>query len=216
LYNKKIKYFVNVALLILFIASCKDAKDPFVIINTKLKLDRENDFKKDLPRVYNDSNVYWPFIRKRRNIIRLPDIENGSDKFQIRIWQETGKGELVLLIIHEDNGWSAKSYIYEATSVRGLNNLDSFIVKTISLGKPKSGWSEFLKKLIDLGILELRDETTIPGYYKSTDQRIISVEIAAKKYYRYYQLSDVNYFANKVEEARKMIKILELIKLEFR
>ena len=181
LYNKKIKYFVNVALLILFIASCKDAKDPFVIINTKLKLDRENDFKKDLPRVYNDSNVYWPFIRKRRNIIRLPDIENGSDKFQIRIWQETGKGELVLLIIHEDNGWSAKSYIYEATSVRGLNNLDSFIVKTISLGKPKSGWSEFLKKLIDLGILELRDETTIPGYYKSTDQRIISVEIAAKK-----------------------------------
>lgn len=141
LYNKKIKYFVNVALLILFIASCKDAKDPFVIINTKLKLDRENDFKKDLPRVYNDSNVYWPFIRKRRNIIRLPDIENGSDKFQIRIWQETGKGELVLLIIHEDNGWSAKSYIYEATSVRGLNNLDSFIVKTISpvflAGSPK-------------------------------------------------------------------------------
>jgi hypothetical protein len=54
------KYFVNVALLILFIASAKDAKDPFVIINTKLKLDRENDFKKDLPRVYNDSNVYWP------------------------------------------------------------------------------------------------------------------------------------------------------------
>jgi hypothetical protein len=72
--------------------------------------------------------------KEKTNIIRLPDIENGSDKFQIRIWQETGKGELVLLIIHEDNGWSAKSYIYEATSVHGLNNLDSFIVKTISLG----------------------------------------------------------------------------------
>ncbi len=210
------KYLLNVALLILFIASCKNTKDPFVIINAKLKLDMENGFRKDLPGLYNDSTYYWPLIKKRRSILGLPDIENGSDKFQIRIWQEIGIGELVLLIIHEDNGWSAKSHIYEATSVHGLNNLDSFIVKTISLGKPKSGWSEFLNKLIDFGILELRDESTIPGYYKSTDQRIISVEIAAKKYYRYYQLSDVNYLANKVDEARKMVKILELIKLEFR
>lgn len=212
----KMRHIVSVGLLILFIASCNNAQDPLERINTKLKLDGESGFRKDLPELYNDSSAYWPFIKERRSkLIGLPVIENGSDQFQIRIWEETDSGETVLLITHEDSGWTAKSYIYEATSVHGLNNIDSFTVSMIYPGKPKSGWNEFLNKLIDIGILELKDESKIPGYSKSTDRRIISVEIASKNYYRYYQLSDVHYLANKIEEAGSMAKVLDLIELEF-
>lgn len=201
-------------LLIIVIASCKNSDTPFERISKKLKLDSVRGFRKDIPENYNDSIIYWYFIRKERNKIGLPSIENGSEVFQIRVWEEHDSEKMVLLLMYEDSTWNAKAYIYQGVSSDG-HNVDSLAVNIVPLGEPKSGWNEFLNKLIDKGILELKDESKIPGYFEATDQPIIAVEIASKNYYRYYQLPGAYDQPGTIKDAKSMVEILGLIKNDF-
>lgn len=69
--------------------------------------------------------------------------------------------------------------------------------------KPKSGWNDFLKKSIGLGILSLQDCGNIPGYsFGMGSAKTASFEIATGSIYRFYRMS-VRIISEK--ELRKQI-----------
>lgn len=201
-------------LLVACIVSCNKIENPIKRINKKLKIGRTEGLQKDLPKVYNDSSIYWRFVKRERSKYGLPSIENGSEVLQIRVWEELEWGKMVFLLKYQDNTWSSEDYIY-----RGLSDdhkIDSIAVTMFRPGVPKTGWNKFLNKLIDKGILDLRDESNIPGYFRdATDMAVIAVEIAAKNYYRYYQLPGLNFQPRNITDAKAMGEILDLIKNEF-
>ena len=209
------KWLRNWLLLAMVVASCKNEGDPLSRINSKIQDKNTGAFQKDLPKQYNDSSYYWKIIREMRSTTKLPSIENGSKEFQIRIWEDVDerRHHLLFLLLHDSNTWVAKGCIYKVTPLGvGKASLEGNL---ILLGEPKSGWIHFLSEILDKGIMDLRDESEIPGYRDATDLDVITVEIAAPKYYRYYELPGAYFQAKYVKDAKAMVDILELVKIEF-
>jgi len=93
--------------------------------------------------------------------------------------------------------------------------LDSLVANNLFLNVPKTGWNNFLNKILDYDILTLKDFRSIPGYFDATDLRMISVEIASDKYYEYYALPGAYIQPKNIIDARRIIEVLELIKKQF-
>lgn len=201
-------------ILLIYIASCGKMDDPINRINSKLKIDAAGGLRKDIPEAYNDSSAYWQYVRRETSRAGLSSIENGSEWIEIRVWEHLDWGRRVVVIRYMDSAWTAENYIYTLLP-SGRDDIDSVAVNIVRLGKPKNGWNGFMNKLIDKGILELKDESEIPGYSIRNEFLHTAVEIAAKNYYRYYSLPDAQDVANKIKEAKAMVEILDLIQDEF-
>lgn len=168
-----------------------------------------------MPSHYTNESISLDIFRKRISSLGLPSLENGKEGFQLRIWEDyvNNKGILIILDYSNDH-WVAKGFNYKAYSSDG-NWLDSLAGKEIFLGQPLSGWNNFMNTLLDDNILDLRDYTEIPGYFESTDMVGPSVEIAGRKYFRYYELPEPKHQSGKISDANCIVKILELIRKEF-
>lgn len=205
---------IVIFLLVVSFATCGRTEDPINRIINKLNIDGNSEFKKYLPKVYNDSSIYWQMVRKERNKIGLKSLENGSKDFEIRVWEELKWGRSFFILRYNDSIWTAEEYIYK-TLYKDGNDIDSIAINIVRLGEPKSGWNNFLNRIIDKGILDLKDYSNIPGYYLVTDLREVAVEIAAKNYYRFYQLPGPEDQPKNIKDAMAMSEILDIIKSEF-
>ena len=201
-------------LLVACIGSCNMTEDPINRINNKLKVSSTGGLQKNIPVAYNDSSASWLYVRRETDRVGLPSIENGSEWIEIRVWEHLDWGRKVFVIRYKDNTWTAEDYIYRAFSNGGVD-VDSIAIDTVRLGKPKAGWNEFMNKLIDKGILDLKDNSNIPGYVIENEFLYIAVEIAAKNYYRYYSLPSARELTSKIKEDKAMLEILDLIQNEF-
>jgi len=145
----------------------------------------------------------------------LPSLENGFPKFQLRIWEDfenlTGR---VIIIKNDYDNWSAELYTYKFLSNSAFRP-DSLSGQKLHLEEPRSGWNNFLNRLLDLKILSLPDFQSISNYDFGTDAGGVSIEIAKDKYYRFYEYPDPYFQQNKIPQAKKIVQILELIKKEF-
>ncbi|MCX6319304.1 MAG: hypothetical protein NTW29_18655 [Bacteroidetes bacterium] len=204
-------------LLLTCIESCMTSENPIDRINKKLKINDTGALRKDIPAAYNDSSASWQYVRRETSRVRLQSIENGNDWPEIRIWEDYDWGRMVFVIRYKDGTWKAEDYIYRmlASPAGSEDDVDLIVVDTVRLGKPKAGWNKFMNKLIDKGILELRDKLSIPGYYVESEFSYIAVEVAAKNYYRYYSLPNAREITTQVKEDKAMLEILELIAHEF-
>lgn len=207
------KYLILVLLSSCFV-SCFKNDDPINRINKKLKIDPTGDFRKDIPEAYNDSSASWLYVRRETNRAGLPSIENGSESIEIRIWEHLDWGRRVFIIRYKDSTWTAEDCIYRIVP-SGRDDIDSIAIDTSHLGNPKTGWNKFINKLIDKGILDLKDKSKIPGYSIQSEFLYLAVEIAAKNYYRYYSLPNARIQPSKTSDDKSMLEILDLIKKEF-
>jgi hypothetical protein len=147
--------------------------------------------------------------------MQIPSIKDGSDFFQIRVWNEVSNGNSVFILKYADSVWSAEGYTYHGGDIKSNADTIPIVIDTIALDKPVSGWNAFLNRLIDKGILEIEDESTIPGYPEATDLHVTSVEIAANRYWKYSALSAIQGSARRFPEAKKFLEIIQYIKDEF-
>jgi hypothetical protein len=132
----------------------------------------------------------------------LPD-----DDLEVRVW--TGFGVLGVdgfILRRSSNQWSA---IY----LNGMAERPPFPNSQIALEAPKSGWEPAWQRLVDAGIVTLPDASALGCDTRGKDGTSYVVEINMNKSYRTYSYHDPNY--SKCEEAKKMVKIRELIAHEF-
>ena len=166
--------------------------------------------KKGRPSSYyqNKSNV--------ENKLGLKSLENGFDSLQIRLWYGYAfKDSSQLVVLRNSNGkWTSELF----TLVYHLNeNGDALksISKEIITRDPKSGWGNFIDKVLKLQITTLPDMNKIKDYPDFADGDDIIIEAAAKKYYRIYSYKEPNQVQFKIKEAKNIERILELIENEF-
>lgn len=191
-------------------------EDPYDRINKKLKIDSKGGLKKDIPAAYNDSSASWQYVRRETSRAGLPSIEYGNESFEIRIWEHYDWGRMVFVISYKADTWNANGYIYRMLAgPGGRDAIDPIVVDTVRPGRPKSGWNGFMNKLIDKGILDLKDQSTIPGYVVGNEFLYIAVEVAAKNYYRYYSLPGARERTSRIKEDKAMLEILDLVENEF-
>lgn len=202
-------------IVFVFIESCSSTEDSITRINRVLNMDSSGNLRKDRPKVYSDSSALAYYLRRETTRAGLTSIENGSEAFEIRVWEHLDSGRLVFVFRYKENAWTADKRFYKGFSTNG-RDIDSVIVNKVGLGTPREGWDKFMNKLIDKGVLDLKDESEIPGYVTENEFLYIAVEIGAKKYYRYYSLPNARDQASKIKEDRAMLEILNLIENEFR
>ncbi len=76
------------------------------------------------------------------------------------------------------------------------------------------GWEKFVDSLIELEVLHLPDQESIPNLSIYYNRSTVNVEIATKTIYRIYSYSAPVRLAQDFEQAKKMVKIMKLIKTE--
>jgi len=192
----------------LLVISCSNSSDRR--IKNELLKSKSDTLIKDNPKSELDLLIFREWTRT----LGLISIENGSSDFEMRIWEDIKvfSGRVIIIRRHNEK-WVAEmfNYEYEATT---SSFPDSLSGEKKILSDPKSGWTNFLNKLLDLEILLLPDYTTFPNYLVATDEQFTRVEIARKNYYRAYEYPDP-YRRQGYTSAKKMVKILELLKKEF-
>lgn len=168
---------------------------------------------KDIPKFFDSDH----FKKIKNDILSkagLPDIENGFDSLQIRIWlgYVFKNQEQVLVLKKQDDGWSGE-FIDLFFNYSGKHKLDS-INKQVKDVRPISGWNEFITKLYQLDFLTLPDDSKISNYSSDADGDGVTVEIATKDKYRIYSYQSPGIREDSIPEAKKIENILQLIEDE--
>jgi len=182
--------------------SCKDENNPARRIT---ELNTADTFLFEFPnrRGVFDSSFYKNNLLTQKSL-GLQMLEKGFDSIQIRLWYGGAMvGQRLVILTNKNKKWNAEiSKII--TEVRpGFEdtlNVDFwdqyYLERTIEYKTPKSGWNNFIKKLFNLHILSLPDQENIEDFKEESimDGVGVTVEIATKKVYRLYNLSnpDIN------------------------
>ena len=180
-------------------------------------VDKEVDIKieKDIPiNKYGDSSWYYKRIHEvLLSRVHLPELRNGFDSLQIRVWYSGYKNDdMRILIIKKQKDWSAVMYrIQLFPEVDSIKSIKSEIITT----PPRSGWVNFLKELIDLEILTLPDYKSFNKYPDcTTSGEDVTVEIATINKYRIYSYPCVR--GNPSPVLDKINRIFSFINSEFK
>ena len=206
---------VTVSVICIFYSACHEKEAAIDRIVKVLANKTGDSSSRIMSEYYKEGSISLELFRRRVSSLHLPSLTEGKEGFQLRVWDDKFNNTgLVIILDYSGDQWSAKGFRYKAYSSDG-NWPDSLAGPEISLGQPLSGWDNFMNTLLDYKILELRDYTEIPGYFESTDMTGPSVEIAGHKYFRYYELPEPKYQSGKIDDAKSMLKILEIIKKEF-
>lgn len=202
-------------ILSLFFLSCTS---PIERIEKEVKISENEPVMRDIPVRMQEGGVTKELMTKYRRTLGLPSLEDGFYNFQLRIWEDLENPEYfagrIIIIMNVKGKWSAELYNYKYLTPDSSYTPDSLAGQKVSLKKPPSGWNNLLNKLLDLQILTLPDFESIPKYFSATDQKYVTIEIATEKYYRFYEYPDP-YIQKGISSAKKMVKILELVKKEF-
>jgi hypothetical protein len=114
----------------------------------------------------------------------LEQLVYGYDSMQIRIMLTFSLSRVAQLIIlsNHDNRWKAEVLDLESKAVSDTTS--RFYVTKRRDVMPQSGWPLFMKVLIDKGLTELPDYSTLPDYYYNTDEKTILIEYATAEFYK--------------------------------
>ncbi len=154
-------------------------------------------------------------ISQKRKQLNIESLETGFDSIQIRIWYEYSllkKRDLIILKFTQGE-WNGTFYSM-IVDWDPLKTTETILSKSVKNVKPKSGWNNFTKKLVDLKLTTLPNMRDIPGLSDTWDDgTTYAVEIAAGKKYRTYSYHEPEEFKD-YWQANKMLAILEIFSKE--
>ena len=143
--------------IILTISSCKNAV-PSTAISLKIESEisslKRDSLIQDIPKNYTIENPdILKIYRKWTKTLGLISIENGTDHFQIRIWEDLNfrKGKVTIIKLDDYNEWKAKQITYELETTK-TKFPDSMAKQSETIIKPKIGWNKFVDSLIQMKI----------------------------------------------------------------
>ncbi len=195
-------YFIQL-LSFLFSTSCNES----TTVNTHLVNfnNSTKQFKKEI-RIYPNGQLdhFYTSSKEKQKLLGLDSIENGFDELQLRIWYDVVNviEQKVVILTYSKEKWSGKLY---------------YIIKPSKQKDvvPKSGWTAFANKLLNLKILTLPDGGNLSECGAGGgDGSTYNIELATKKHYRYYGYSEPQDYRGKCWQASNMNKILILLSTE--
>ncbi len=175
-------------------------------------------FRKEIPTWKDgDTDLFYNLSQQKAAQLKLDVLQNGYDSLQIRIWYNYPFTTLrKLFIIKRANSvWSATSYRM-SVDWNPTNLTDSVMSKRKKTVSPKSGWADFVHKLLTLQIIQLPNMRDIPGLEDWwSDGENYNVEVSTKQLYRFYGYHLPEKFQDKYWQAKNMAEILKLVETEF-
>ena len=196
-YEDKIYMGVKIKILILTLlfSSCIEYK--------KTELSISNGYK---DKIFSE---YINPLTEKYDFVRLREKYYSGEDFEVRVWISTSQTD-GFIINHIDGYWSAiaikeidcKRFSYYPKD-KGYN------LGKINLHSPKSGWENTWQKLLEAGIVDLPNSNDV----SHIDGISYIVETNQNGKYRIYFYSNPN--VQKTEEARRVVKIGEIIADEF-
>jgi hypothetical protein len=196
-------------LTVLSFAACKGrtisstVDTPFV--------DTTKPFKKEIPN--GGADVFYTLAKTKQKQLGLDSLESGFDNLQIRIWYDYSlvKERKLVIITNKNSSWSATVYNLQ---VNWDGQTETILSKEVRNVIPKSGWSDFSKKLLSFKVLTLPNMYDIQGYGGGDDGRTYNVEVATKNQYRFYGYWKPQQYQDKFCQAKNMAEILKLLEQE--
>jgi hypothetical protein len=133
---------------------------------------------------FGDTTYKYYAMRDVEADLGLEQLVYGYDSMQIRIMMTFSLSPVAQLIIlsNHDNRWKAEVLDLKSRAVSDTTSR-FFITKRRDV-IPQSGWPLFIKVLIDNGLREIPDYTTLPDYYYNTDEKTILIEYATPEFYK--------------------------------
>jgi hypothetical protein len=182
--------------------------------STTVFVDTTKPFKKEIPKYQNGTvSIFYELAKAKQNQLGLDSIENGFENLQIRVWYDFAlvRERKLVVIKNEGTNWTATVYYLQ---VNWDGKTETILKKKIKQVMPKSGWTVFSKKLLDLQILTLPNQRDIEGYSLGTDGKTYNVEIATKNQYRFYGYWEPQEYQDRFWQAKNMTDILNLFETE--
>ena len=143
------------------------------------------------------------FSRGMGSILNLPEIYNGVDSFELRIWV-TGimlPNNLIILKFVQ-NKWNAFSYSFYSHSDSGLDSMNVY-----NLAIPEE-IDKIVSHLKQRTVLELPSQMAIPNFRDEiADGQTCTVEIATKNFYKSLQYHCPEHYSREPNNS----KFMELI-----
>jgi hypothetical protein len=198
-------------IVILFFASCKGkthSSSPLAFFDTT------KPFKKEIPTYQNGGvDIFYELAKTKQKQLGLDSIENGFDNLQIRVWYDFAlfRERKLVVITNKDTTWTATIYDLQ---VDWDGKTETILSKKVRQVIPKSGWTSFSNKLLDLNILTLPNQDDVKGYSGGFDGRTYNIEIATKNQYRFYGYWEPQEYQDKFWQAKNMADILKLFETE--
>lgn len=200
------KMFATILMVAIIIVSGCDTNNTTTVCNGVVT--------KDLPERDKDTST---IVLKEKifRLANLPDIGNGFNETQIRIWFSYSANIENLLIFEKVGGiWTGSYNTLEYHYPEDTDTLQS-INRTSKKIEPKSGWPVFTDSLFKLGLRDLPDMGNIPGYELARDGHWFTVEYADCKMYRIYRYQSPWGWENEFPQAKQVVQISQLLEREF-
>jgi hypothetical protein len=143
------------------------------------------------------------FSRGMGSILNLPEIYNGVDSFELRIWV-TGimLPNNLLILKFVQNKWYAFNYSFYSHSDNGLDSMSVY-----NLAVPKE-IDKIVSHLKQRAVLELPSQIAIPNFRDEiADGQTCTVEIATKKFYKSLQYHCPEHYSREFNN----VKFMELV-----
>jgi hypothetical protein len=155
--------------------------------------------------------IFFRQINSVANLSRQADLRSvrlPAGDFEVRVWRGFGLSPLEGLSLRRVSGqWSA-------IHVRADKYHESGEVERTELSPPKSGWEACWQRLLDAGILTLPDASEANCAADGFDGISFVVETNVDSTYRTFKYA--NPTIAECDEARQMVKIIEIIDEEFK
>ena len=160
----------------------------------------------------------YRYIREWEKDNRLPNIVNGSDSIEIRVWYHNILGDTLQLlrIVHEQEHWGAKGYnLWLDTAIwrADTSSLEAYKSKSVDL-VPKSGWNNLISKVFSLGIKTLPTDNQLKKYKCEQYINYLHFEVATNHSYRLFSYCELSKNSNKFPEAKRAMEIIQLLQKE--
>ena len=213
-YISQVQHQISILIVtILLLTACQGG--PTSVDNALEFVDTTKGFKCQIPTYDNgEFDIFYKQVKSKQKQLGLDKIERGYNNLQIRIWTDSSfvKNQRVIIIAHQDKTWKATVF---SLKVDWDGESETIVSKNKTTVTPKSGWTNFSKKLLDLKILTLPDSYQIPNYGgRITDGHTYNIEIATKSQYRFYSYSNPEMLQYEYWQAKNMTEILRLLSRE--
>jgi len=173
-------------------------------------------FKKNIPSSKTGTrDIFYERKKQAEKQLKLRSIESGFDSLQIRIWYDYALLNNKRLIKIEKNDKTWKAELYDFTVYSSYKNTETIATYKVKPIIPKSGWHDFITKMVEFKIMSLPNMNDIPGIHDDWDDGVtFNIEIATKDQYRFYSYHSPDNFKDKFWQAKEMTNILNLISTE--
>jgi hypothetical protein len=200
------RFFTTIVLLTTFLAASGQA------------ISDTSKFKSEIP-TWGDGrpDLFFSLTQQKVQQLSLGNLQTGFDSLQIRIWYDYSLIKLreLLVISRTNSSWTASAYSL-TVDWDAIKLTEKVKTKKVRILNPKNGWDNFRRRLFALQVTTLPNMHDIPGLQDGwTDGITYDVEVATKNQYRFYGYHLPDKFQDKYWQAKNMVRILNLIELEF-